>query len=50
MVQASGFKINKTELYNKTSCFKRIKFITEEHANITTKLSWKLFTKVINAK
>ncbi len=37
--------------YNKTSCFEYIKFITEdyftEHMNITTKLKWKLFTKVI---
>ncbi len=37
--------------YNKTSCFEWIKFITEdyftEHANITTKLKQKLYTKVI---
>ncbi len=37
--------------YNETSCFKFIKLVTEyyleEHANITTKLKWKLFTKVI---
>ncbi len=38
-------------IHNKTSCFKSIKFITEEtkvkHTNITTKLKWKLFAKVI---
>jgi hypothetical protein len=38
-------------VYNLTSCFKQIKFITEsdftEHTNIATKLKWKLFTKVI---
>ncbi len=38
-------------LYNKTSCFKYIKFIFEDtkvkHINITTKLKWKVYTKVI---
>ncbi len=38
-------------VYNKTSCFEYIKFITEDyfakHTNITTKLKLKLFTKVI---
>ncbi len=37
--------------YNKRYCFKSIKFNTEdyftEHKNITMKLKWKLFTKVI---
>ncbi len=37
--------------YNETSCFELIKFVTEDyfekHANITTKLKQKLFTKVI---
>ncbi len=37
--------------YNETSCFQLIKLVTEyyfeEHANITTKLKQKLFTKVI---
>ncbi len=36
------------------TCFISIKFITKElftkNANITTKLNWKLLTKVINAK
>ncbi len=36
---------------NKTTYFKYIVFITEDlftkNANITTKLKWKLFTKVI---
>ncbi len=40
--------------YNKTSSFKLIKFITDdyftEHTNITTKLNWTLFTKVIKTK
>ncbi len=39
------------EKYNKTSCFELIMFITQDwftnYANITTKLKWKLFTKVI---
>ncbi len=34
---------NITHIYNKTSCFKKIKFITEDsfrkHTNITTKLN-----------
>jgi hypothetical protein len=38
-------------MYNKTSCFEYIEFITEDakvkHTSITTKLNWKLNTKVI---
>ncbi len=38
-------------MYNKMSCFIQIKFITEDsfskYTNITTKLNWELFTKVI---
>ncbi len=37
--------------FNKTSYFEYVKFITEDlftkYRNITTKLNWKLFTKVI---
>jgi hypothetical protein len=38
-------------IYNKTSCFEEINFITEDrfskYTDITTKLNWKLFTKEI---
>ncbi len=39
---------------NKTSSFEQFKFITEdyftEHTNTTTKLKWKLFTKVMKER
>ncbi len=38
-------------MYDKTNCLEYIKFTSEEsfteHTNNTTKLKWKLFTKVI---
>jgi hypothetical protein len=46
----SEVSLNVFSLYNQTSCFKHIKFTTEDyftkHTKITTKLNWE-FTKVV---
>ncbi len=44
---------SKKVIYNKTSCFGLIEFITNDtkvkDTNITTKLNWKLCTKVMGS-